>query len=142
MMALDIFISQNNQPVLQLPVLPAELSISSPQNNGAFETINQGELRLISPVGLKQISFESFFPYAIDNAHYIRGKKHNGWSMVNYLEHFRARRLPIRFVVSGTPINLAMVIDQFDYRIRTDKDIHYSITLTEYRFPNVKGVKG
>ena len=45
---LDIYLSVNNrEQVLHLPVLPPEFSVTKPQANETFETVTQGQLKLI-----------------------------------------------------------------------------------------------
>ena len=60
---MDIYLSVNNrEQVICLPVLPAEFTVSKPQKNEVFETVDQGELKLIGKAGLKGITISSFFP--------------------------------------------------------------------------------
>ena len=57
---MDIYLSVNNrEQVICLPVLPAEFTISKPQKNEVFETVTQGELKLIGR-GPKSITISSF----------------------------------------------------------------------------------
>ena len=60
---MDIYLSVNNrEQVLRLPVLPPEFSVTKPQANETFETVTQGQLKLMGTPGLKGISWSSFFP--------------------------------------------------------------------------------
>lgn len=50
---MDIYLSVNNrEQVICLPVLPAEFTITKPQKNEVFETVNHGELKLIGKAQL------------------------------------------------------------------------------------------
>lgn len=139
---MDIFISQNNnETVIQIPVLPAQFNVSLSQNNDTFNSISQGDLKLIGLVGLKTISFSSFFPHDDDNnAPYIKSKERYGHSYVSLLESFMKRRYPVRLIITETGINLPMTIERFDWSVGKSKDIDYTIELSEFRFVNAKGV--
>ena len=43
------------------------------------------------------------------------------------------RKLPIRLIITDTPINMAVTIDDFSYTIGRDGDMKYSITLSEVK---------
>lgn len=131
---MDIFLSINNrEQVVQLPVLPSEFKISNGMSHENFSTISQGDIRLIGHKGLKEISFDSFFP-AI-NYPFLRDRKYKRYEYVNIIEKWIDRRIPIRVVITGTPINLAMTIDSFEYGPQDGtKDIYYSLALTEFKF--------
>ncbi|MBD8499968.1 LysM peptidoglycan-binding domain-containing protein [Paenibacillus arenosi] len=51
--------------VLQIPVLPEKLEISSPGHNETVTVLGIGEINKLKRKGLREVSFESFFP-----AHY------------------------------------------------------------------------
>lgn len=131
---MDIFLSINNrEQVIQLPVVPSEYEISSPQNNETFETINQGELKLIGLKGLRTISFSSFFP----NKRYPfrTNYAYKGYQFVRLIERWRERRLPVRLIITDTPINIAVAINDFSYKEQDGtRDVYYSITLEEFPF--------
>ena len=45
---MDIYLSVNNRAeVLRLPVLPPEFTVSKGRNNEVFDTVSQGQLKLI-----------------------------------------------------------------------------------------------
>jgi len=130
---MDIFLSINNrEQVLKLPVVPEVFEISKPHKNEVFETVNQGDLKLIGLAGLKSIAFNSFFP--VRNYPFLRDKTYKGFEYVYILDTWRARRLPIRIIITETPINMPCVIDDFSYRIGPSGDLYYSIVLGEFRF--------
>ncbi|MGE7828962.1 hypothetical protein [Paenibacillus sp. NPDC093718] len=139
---MDVFITQNNRAsVIQLPVPPQEFNVSLEQNHGVFNTISQGDLRLIDFTGLKKISFSSFFPFSKDtNAPFIKSKEWFGYSYTSIFERLMERRMPVRLIITETRINLPMTIDRFEYKVGRPDGIDYTMELTEFRFVNVKGV--
>lgn len=137
---IDIYISINNrEKVLKIPVVPEEFNVTSPFNNQTYSTISQGDIKLIGLRGLKAISWESFFP-----AHdypFRRDNTYDAWEYVNTLEEFRDRRIPVRLIITGTGINIPATIDEFSYGLKDgSKDVHYSITFSEFKFVQIKGV--
>lgn len=135
---MDIYLSINNrEQVIKLPVMPSEFNVMSPQNNEVYETISQGDLKLIGLRGLKSISISSFFP--VKSYPFLRDRNLRGWDYVNRIESWYDRRLPIRLTITNTPINLAMAIENFEYGPKDGTgDIYYTLNLEEFRFVNLK----
>jgi len=133
---MDIFLSVNNRAeVLKIPVIPAEFTVSKPQKNETFETVNQGELKLVGTPGLKTISFSSFFP--LRDYTFLRDRSHKGFEYAYIIDKWIEQKLPIRLVITGTPINIAVSVDNFEYKIGRDGDLYYSITFGEFRLVSV-----
>ena len=60
---MDIYLSVNNrEQILKLPVLPAEFTVSKPHTNEVFETVTQGQLKLIGRPITKEHILEQLFP--------------------------------------------------------------------------------
>jgi len=130
---LDIFLSINNrEQVIKLPVVP-KFMIPSPVNNKVYNTISQGDIKLIGLRGLKSITLQSFFPSK--DYSFLRDKTYKGWEYVEILENWIDRRLPIRLTITDTPINMACSIEQFEYGIEDGSgDINYTLSLSEFKF--------
>lgn len=131
---MEIFLSINNrEQVIKLPVTPNVFNVKSPWGNNKFETINQGEIKIIGQKGLRSLSIQSFFP--VKDYSFIQDKTYIGWEYVDIIEKWRERRVPVRLVITDTPINLAVTIDEFDYGTQDGTgDIYYTLTLSEYKF--------
>ncbi|MCR4719699.1 MAG: hypothetical protein K5768_08745 [Firmicutes bacterium] len=127
---MDIYLSVNNrEQVICLPVLPSEFTVSKPHSNEVFETVTQGELNLIGKSKLKSISWSSFFP-SKDYA-FLRDKSYTAFGYVYMLDTWYSQKLPMRLIITETPINMACTIEDFSYTIKKDGDMYYSITLSE-----------
>lgn len=135
---MDIFLSINNrEKVIQLPVLPSEFKIQSPQQNESYQTIGVGEINLIGNKGLKSIGFSSTFP--AKKLTYSRNNSMFGWEFAKEIESMRDRKIPFRLIITDTPINMPVTIDSFEYGMKSEtKDIQYSIEFREFRFVEVK----
>lgn len=130
---MDIYLSVNNrEQVLRLPVMPPSFTVVKPAKNGVFETVSGKELLTIGEAGLKEISFSSFFP--VRDYPFLRDRTYKGQEYVYILDTWRAKKIPVRLIVTETPINIAVVIDDFRYTVRQDGDIWYDITFKEFAF--------
>lgn len=130
---MDIFLSINNrEQVIQLPIVPREFEISNPMKNETYETINQGEIKLLGQRGLSSISISSFFPSK--EYPFSRDKTYFGWEYVEIINSWISKRMPIRLVASNTPINVAMTIDNFEYGLKDGSgDVYYTLSLSEFK---------
>jgi hypothetical protein len=115
---------------LKIPVLPSQFTISKPQSTEVFETVSQGELMLIGNPKLKSISISSFFP--VRDYPYLRDTSMKGWEYVYKIDTWIAQKLPIRLIITDTPINMAAAVKNFEYTIKTDGDLWYKLDLEEF----------
>ncbi|MTI57489.1 hypothetical protein [Geosporobacter ferrireducens] len=131
---MDIYLSINNrEQLITLPVLPTEFRIQSGMKNDTYDTISQGEIKLIGMETLKSISIQSFFPSK--DYSFLKDRAYKGWEYVNMLEAWKTRRVPIRLVISDTPVNMACTIESFEYGLQDGSgDIYYTLTLSEFKF--------
>ena len=134
---MDIYMSINNrEKVLRFPVLPSEFSVPSPFANESYVTVGSGELNLIGKRGLKSISWNCHFP--TEKRPYSKPGDIWGWDIVSMIETLRDRKLPFRLIITDTPINMAVTIENFDPGMKAGtKDIQYSIEFKEFKFPEV-----
>ncbi|MGE8079019.1 LysM peptidoglycan-binding domain-containing protein [Peribacillus loiseleuriae] len=126
---------QQGKEKMRLPVLPASLDIGSPSQNESIKISNLGEVTIIQDPAAKTFSFSAFFP--IQSGPYTEFSVISlPWVYVKKLEEWRDTKKPIRFMVTGTPINYAVSIEDFSYREGENDigDIDYDISLKEYKF--------
>ncbi|WP_416141134.1 hypothetical protein ACM1TL_14475 [Lysinibacillus capsici] len=128
---MDIFLStQDRKQIIQLPIVPAEFKIPSPMSHETFTTINQGDIKLIGRSGLKSLTIESFFP--VKDYPFSRDRTYKGWEYVGIIESWK--RVPVRLIATNTPINMLVVIDNFEYGIQDGSgDVYYSLALSEFK---------
>lgn len=130
---MDIFLSVNNrEEIIQLPIVPSEFKINSPVNNETFTTINQGDIKLLGERGLKDLTINSFFPKRPYS--FSRAKDYERWQYVEMIESWIERKLRVRLVVTGSPVNMVTAIDNFEYGVQDGSgDIYYSLSLSEFK---------
>jgi len=130
---MDIFLSVNNrEEIIQLPIVPSEFKINSPVNNETFTTINQGDIKLMGESGLKDLTIDTFFP----NKEYsfARSNQYTSWQYVEMIESWIERKLRVRLVATGSPVNMLTAIDNFEYGVQDGSgDIYYSLSLSEFK---------
>ena len=128
---MDIYLSVNNRAdILQIPVLPAEYTISKPQGLQTFETLSKGELQLIGTPKLKGITITSFFP--IRDYPYLRDTSMKGQEYVYKIDRWIQQKLPIRLIITDTPINMVVAVKNFQYTTKTDGDLWYTLELEQF----------
>ncbi|WDV47144.1 hypothetical protein PV797_05430 [Clostridiaceae bacterium M8S5] len=131
---MDIFLSINNrEEVIKLPVLPTEFKTNSSMKNQSYETISQGEIKLIGTESLKTISIQSFFPNK--EYEFARDDKYKGWEYVELIEDWKKKRIPIRLTITNSLINMPCTIESFEYGLQDGSgDIYYTLSLSEFKY--------
>ena len=138
-----LYIEYRNSHQVMLPVNPEKLEITSPGTNSTTNIVNLGDINLLKPRGLCTLSFESFIPSREDAGSYVI-KDANLQPSDFYVKFFQAiqeQQEPINFVVSGLNISIKMAVESFKYWWEgQDPDMHYGLSLKEYRDYAIKEV--
>lgn len=130
----------NHEEMFNLPINPAEFEFTEAHNNQKITLLNIGEVNLIGHRGLVTGSLSSFFPSA--DSPFARYADREPMEYIRLLKKWKSSTQPIRVIISDCDFNLAMSIDSLSYSHREgDKDVYYTLALSEYRFLNVPAVK-
>lgn len=142
---MNVYLSFNNgAEILELPVLPDQLEISTGLSNSTLEVVSLGEIGVIGNRRLNTITISSFFPknYA-SYCQYIDIPEPS--AAVETIEKWRDSKRPIRLSITGEALNISMacMIEDFSYREKGGQpgDIYYDLDLKEYRFIQAKVIK-
>lgn len=142
---IQFWLSFNNGALRhQLPVNPETITISSPFSTQEVNISQLGGISVIGERELKDFTFSSFFPRDYNPTFCEHDKIHDPWTYVKNIEKWRDSRKPMRLVITGTPINYAVTLNDFTYdaeKAGNVGDIYYTMTFREYRFVNVKTTK-
>lgn len=139
----DIVISGKSGKIV-LPVVPGDLpAVSNPQNNEVFKTV-LGDIQIIGTLGLREISFDNFlapaFPLKYSWANPMGA---SGMEIVKFFKQSQESYEPIRITIThmngSVYLNMACLIESFDYYTDNVKDVHYSAKFKEYRKENSTG---
>jgi hypothetical protein len=120
---------------LRLPITPSSISI--PKGSG-IETINVhaiGDVNLFGNSKLSTIKIASFFPakdYPFKLSDTIVAV--SPYDYVNLFIQWINYKTIIRFVVTETPVNMPVMIENIEYTEKDgSRDVYFNITLREYR---------
>jgi nucleoid-associated protein YgaU len=134
--------TNDNKERLRLPVLPSSLDISNASKNETVDIANLGEVTILQDPVAKTLQFSSFFP-----AHMSPLVEYNNppkpWDAVNRIEKWKKSKQPLRFLVTGTSINIPVSIENFTYGEEGGAvgDLTYDLMLKEYVFVSVRKIK-
>lgn len=130
----------NHAEMFNLPINPAEFEFTEAHNNQRITLLNIGEVNLIGHRGLVSGSLSSFFPSTTSPL--ARYADRDPMEYIRLLKKWKSKPQPIRVIISDCDFNLAMSIDSLTYGSHEgDKDVYYTLELSEYRFLNVPAVK-
>lgn len=126
---------------LILPITPESFEVGS---GIRIETVNihaLGDLRIAGYPTLDSISISSVFPaqkysFAItDNV--------QPYALVSQFKTWADTRKVVRFLITGTDINLPVLVESIRYGERDGSgDVYYTLTLAEYRHVSVSAAPG
>lgn len=138
---MEFWLSYNNfAEKLQLPVNPGEFSLKTGNKNTVVDIQDKGELNLIGGEKLAEIQLASFFParYAPYCAYQSIPAPYDAVALV---EKWRKSGRPVRLIITDTPVNIAVAIEDFEHGEKGGtRDVGYTLTLREYRFIQLKQV--
>jgi len=126
----------NGAEVLWLPVNPESISVSSTHGYEDIEVSNIGEYTLLGNNRLKEISISSLFPRDYHPSYCNYSNLRAPWECAAQIEEWQRSGKPIRFIMTGTPVNLAVTIRSFEYEERGGEpgDIYYKLQMKEHVF--------
>lgn len=130
----------NHEEMFDLPINPAEFEFTEGHNNQRITLLNIGEVNLIGHRGLVTGTLSGFFPSS--RSPLARYADREPMEYIRLLKKWKSKPQPIRVIISDCDFNLAMSIDSLTYGHREgDRDVYYTLDLSEYRFLNVPAVK-
>lgn len=136
-MAIEVWLKYSNTDKIRLPVVPEELELESPFD---VNTVNVAQLGAVTTPGfrqLKTITLESFFPRDYNPTYCDYKGFDSPESYVKRVEAWRDLRKPLQLVITGTNINMTVLIDDFTTTIAAGHvgDIYFSISFIQYKEP-------
>lgn len=127
----------NNEEVMVWPSVPTDFGPEVTQRNGTYEGLS-GDFNTLGPMGLWSIPVSGFFPVGRRYAFMPSEAETDGWKYVDFIQRGQVRRVPFRITLldgSGrSRLNAACTIDDFQWKVKRNGDIAYSLTFREYKF--------
>ena len=116
---------------IRIPVVPAEYTVTSEQDNTSVTVCNLGEVTLRGKRKLQQISFSSFFPRQYDSG-YCDVRSKSPITMVKKVEKMK-RAGSVKLIISGV-LSMKVTIESFEWGENDGTgDISYTLSMKEYR---------
>ena len=133
---MEFWLMQGNDK-LQLPIPPAEYGIKTANNNSTFVVEGLGEINFIGKSKLAEITpISSFFPnqnYSF--CQYAGFPSPN--DCVTLIEKWRLSGNPMRYIITGTLVNILCTIESFEWKEQDGTgDIYFTLELKEYKLIN------
>jgi nucleoid-associated protein YgaU len=125
--------SYENKKRLQVPVNPPNINISSGSSNTTVDVAGIGEVTILQEPLAKTFEFDSQFPLTYAPfCEYINIP--TPWEAVAFIEKYKSDQ-PFRFIITNTPINILVSVEDFSYEERAGDvgTLYYSLKLKEYR---------
>ena len=136
------FFFEYNDEVIQLPVNPEELTITTSGNNQSQEIISIGEINILKLPNLSQLSISSFFPKD-DGYPYVvvKGDKFKTPSeLVKFFEKPQISKEPLRLIIikgfdeESPEQALLLSVEGFENSYKgLDEDTYYKIDFKQYK---------
>ena len=116
---------------IRIPVVPAEYTVTSEQDNTSVTVCNLGEVTLRGKRKLQQISFSSFFPRQYDSG-YCDVRSKSPITMVKKIEKMK-RAGSVKLIITGV-LSMKVTIESFEWGENDGTgDISYTLSMKEYR---------
>lgn len=137
-MAIGFYITdQTTNQTIQLPINPSEVKVKYETDDKQETITNLGEVNLIGKDKLASISIQSTFAdLSVWYPHYMSTySAEMPESYLDSLNKIREEGHKVRFIVTGTEINLLMTIHSFEYGMEKGfaDEYVYTIDLMQYR---------
>ncbi|MBF4693900.1 LysM peptidoglycan-binding domain-containing protein [Fusibacter ferrireducens] len=125
---------------MTLPVNPSQFRINEGQNIKTSEVVKRGEINQIGNEKLRTIEITSFFPKNYSGYCNYKDFK-EPYEYVRIIKEWQSYKEPIRLVITTTPINMVVAIQNFSYsEVGGSGNIEYTLSLVEYKCLKVKSL--
>jgi hypothetical protein len=141
-MAIRFFFEYKNL-IIQLPVNPEKLAVSTSGDNKTETVIKLGEINLLRIKKLSTIDIQSFFPVNSEAPYIVtKGRFEEPGFYVDFFERILSDKGYFRFIITDTEINMLMSLEKWKYERRGgEDDVYYDLSLKEYKTYSYKNVE-
>ncbi|GBF35491.1 phage-like element PBSX protein xkdP [Desulfocucumis palustris] len=132
---MDFILSDPEGPELQLPVNPEEVTIRREKQYETVDIINLGEIDFPTGEKVKDITFSSFFPMEYDPSFCRYSDLPDPQQAMNRLTAWMISRKPVRLNITGTIINVPVLISAHTsvFKGGYPGDVYYDLTCRTWR---------
>jgi len=124
------------------PVNPEEVNISRSKGYETINMLEHGEFDFAQGEKVKEITFSSFFPKEYDKSYCTVTDIPDPRVAMNVLNTFLISKKPLRFIISGTGVNVPVFLISLNSIFRGGEpgDIYFDLTLRTWRDSKVEKV--
>lgn len=129
---MDFYLTAPNGQRLQFPLPPQQVTADTGSLIHTFETLQLGEVGFPRGTRLARISWEGIFPGAArQNLGIVKAWRQPS-ELVNQIQKWRDTGTKLRLLITNTPINLDVYIEEFEHTWGSGYgDANYTITLVQ-----------
>ncbi|GAF41120.1 hypothetical protein FC83_GL000907 [Agrilactobacillus composti DSM 18527 = JCM 14202] len=132
-----IYLTNDSNDTIELPLNPAELMLKYETDDKSETVIKLGEINRIGEEKLTSAQIQSTLPVAPKDEHFLTAEilLDSAQDYIDWLEHVRLSKKPLRMVVSTTKISFQATVQSFEYGFKNayDAEYHYTLALKEFR---------
>ncbi|MBB6023250.1 hypothetical protein HNR77_004350 [Paenibacillus sp. JGP012] len=136
------FTLKDGSTSFQFPVNPEEVNISRSKGYETIQMLEHGEFDFAQGEKVKEITFSSFFPKEYDESYCMVSPLPDPRVAMNILNTFLISKKPLRFIISGTGVNVPVFLVSLNSSFRGGEtgDIYFDLTLRTWRDSKVEKV--
>lgn len=117
---------------MRFPVVPPSVGKTINADISTSSIVKKGKINIYNGSEPDSISLASFFPSLDSTYDFIDVKGRDPYSYVNMLEKWCKTGERLRYIVTGTPINIQVKISHFEYKENDGSgDVYYILELKE-----------
>lgn len=132
---MDMFLYSGKGKAFHFPVNPEEISISREKGFETVSILSLGEFDVPQGEKVKEISFSSFFPKEYDPSYCRYPNIPDPLVAMNQLNQFLLSKTPLRFMMTGTGMNVPVIVSSHHTTFRggEEGDVNFDLTLRTWR---------
>ena len=132
-----VVLESDNQKFV-LPVTPNQYSVTTGQDNHVVNILDFGENLIAGNTKIKRLKFKSFFPATFHEYSFVVGDIKDATECVDLMTKWKESNALIRVIITDSPVNLLMMICDFDFKEKDGtRDIYFELTFEEMRDWNI-----
>lgn len=126
----------------RFPIIPMPISVQAQSMLSTQQVMKLGNVSIYDGQDLGSAPLSGFFPKTYIKSVCNYDSFPSPWECVELIESWRKSGTVLRYIVTGTPINMTVRVANFDYSVENGTgNVHYSLKLTEFRPVNIPEAK-
>lgn len=140
-MKIEYWLKDWRDRYIQFPVNPESVEVNSGYEVKRYDVLELGQVSFVDNPTLMEFSIDVLFPKHYNPSYCEYPDIRDPQEYVNIIEEWRSARRNLRFIVAGTPVSVAVYIEDIEYsyeRHGEPGDVYATITFVEAKQANVK----